>query len=389
MWLARQLVGVGWIRGETFGASGVIGWGAAGASAVDPLYNRTGISEAKSGFWNERHAELNHSRACCAATTPPGPPFASGEQWAGRPREWLGRHHHLQGGEQRAWKRREWLGRHHHPRCPLSKGRNRAQRDMSASWKDVRRARIPVEDLPVLAELRGRGEIRVLIAGEVAWISWKPESELMDDLLVRRILPLDEAVLYTERDGRWYRLGEHLPTFDVPGSDELEWTLLERTIFPEAIRAVMSREKLHAPIPIRVVRDAVSAPRAATGLRCSPSSLAAWAERSTSAQLAALKGAWLGVEALVLVTGSSGSLPLSPDGLRFWGTELFIPLGFRAEPDLPASAIRRAAGAKPDELAVLDEDGIELIPHAIFKPLSRAAIRMMREGDVTTREPSA
>jgi hypothetical protein len=46
---------------------------------------------------------------------------------------------------------------------------------------------------------------------------------------------------------------------------------------------------------------------------------------------------------------------------------------------LPASAIRSAAGAKPDELAVIDQNGIELIPLAIFKPLSRAAIRMIKD----------
>jgi MoxR-vWA-beta-propeller ternary system domain bpX2/FtsH ternary system domain X7 len=266
---------------------------------------------------------------------------------------------------------------------------------MTASWKDVRRARIPVQHLPVLAELRGRGDISVLIVGDVAWISWKPGSELMETLLVGRILPLDGAALFTERDGLWYRLGEHLPTFDVPRGDGAEWPLLERVIFPEPVRAVLSRESLQAPIPIRLVRDAVTAPRPASGVRCSPLSLAAWAEHSTSARLAALKGAWLGPgsndgsEAVVLVTGSSESLPVVPDGLRFWGTELLVPLGFRTEPDLPASAIRRAAGATPDELAVMDQDGIELIPYAIFKPLSRAAIRMIGEGDVATREASA
>ena len=115
---------------------------------------------------------------------------------------------------------------------------------MTANWKDVRRASIPVSDLPVLAELRGRGEIRVLIAGEVAWVSWEPGSELMEEMLVRRILPLDGAVLYTERDGRWYRLGEHLPAFDVPRGDGSDWPLLERAIFPEPVRAVQSRERL-------------------------------------------------------------------------------------------------------------------------------------------------
>jgi hypothetical protein len=139
---------------------------------------------------------------------------------------------------------------------------------MSASWKDVRRASIPVQHVPILAELRGRGEIRLLIDGAVAWISWEPGSELMETLLVRRILPLDGAALYIERDGLWYRLGEHLPTFDVPRGDGSEWPLLERVIFPEPVRAVLSRESLQAPIPIRLVRDAVSAPRPASGVRC-------------------------------------------------------------------------------------------------------------------------
>ena len=91
-------------------------------------------------------------------------------------------------------------------------------------------------------------------------------------------------------------------------------------------------------------------------------------------------------EGPVPVLVPSGEL-LHPSAERFLAAA--EALGFRAEPDLPASAIRRAAGARPDELGVLDEDGIELIPHAIFKPLSRAAIRMILERDVTTKGASA
>ena len=203
------------------------------------------------------------------------------------------------------------------------------------------------------------------------------------------------AVLYVERDGNWYRLGESLPRFEVPPGDGSEWPLLEQTIFPEPVKAVPSREDLKAPIRIRLVRDRVPVPRPAGALRCWPRSLAAWAERATSGQIAALEGAWLAAgasdarEALVLVIGSAESLPMLAEGMRFWGTELLVPMGLRPEPNLPASAIRSAAGARPEELAVLDEDGIELIPRAIFKPLSRAAIRMMREGDVANRENSS
>ena len=268
---------------------------------------------------------------------------------------------------------------------------------MPASWKDVRRARIPVEDVPVLAELRGQAGIHVMLAGEFAWISWEPGLDLMQDMLVRRILPLEGAELYTERDGRWYRLGEHLPRFDVPGGDGSTWLPLERTIFPEPIEAVRTREPVNDPMPIRLVRDLAMPGRPASALRCPLGALSAWAERATSAQLARLRGAWIGSGALersgaeALVIGPEGSLPLLPDGLRFWGGDLLIPLGYRAEPDLPASAIRRAAGAGADELAVLDQDGLELIPRAILKPLSRAGIRLIGgcgQGDVPGKEVS-
>ncbi len=258
---------------------------------------------------------------------------------------------------------------------------------MTATWKDVRRASIPVADLPALAELRGRGAIRVFTAGDVAWISWDPGSELMQEMLVRRILPLAKAVLYTEREGCWYRLAEHLPCFDVPRGDGSDWPMLERTIFPEPVQTTRPRGRLHDPIRIRLVRDATMPPRPASALRCTLETLAAWAERATSAAIGAVSGAWIrpeapgGPEGLVLVTGPAGSLPALEEGVRFWGTELLLPLGFRAEPDLPHSAIRRAAGATSDELAVLDDEGIEIIPRAIFKPLSRAAVRLMLLGE--------
>ena len=266
---------------------------------------------------------------------------------------------------------------------------------MTVSWKDVRRARIPIEDLPVLAELRGHGAIRVLVAGEVAWVSWEPGSELMQEMLVRRILPLSGAALYTERDGCWYRLAEHLPRFDVPAGDGSDWPTLERTIFPEPVETTRAHGRWHDPVWIRLVRDGATTARPASAVRCTPETVAAWAERATAAGLAALHGAWIrpgsagGPEGLVLVTGAARSLPLLEGGVRFWGTDLLLPLGFRAEPDLPHSAVRRAAGATEEELAVLDEQGIEVIPRAVFKPLSRAAVRLMlMEGSgAAGREP--
>jgi MoxR-vWA-beta-propeller ternary system domain bpX2 len=254
---------------------------------------------------------------------------------------------------------------------------------MTASWKDVRRASIPLGDLPVLAELRGREAIRVLTEGDLAWVSWEPGSELMQEMLVRRILPLAGATLYTQRGGHWYRLAEHLPRFDVPTGDGSDWPTLERTIFPEPVQATRPQRRLQHPIRIRLVRDGAMPPRPASALRCRSLALAAWAERATSAALCAVSGAWIrpgapgGTDGLVLLTAPAEFLPPLEEGVRFWGTELLLPLGFRAEPDLPHPAIRRAAGATNKELAVLDDQGIEVIPRAVFAPLSRAAVRLM------------
>jgi hypothetical protein len=251
-----------------------------------------------------------------------------------------------------------------------------------------------VSDLAVLAEMRGRGQIRVLIDGARAWICWELGSELLQEMLVRRILPVPGAVLYHEREGCWFRLGEHLPRFDVARGDGSDWPLLERTIFPEPVEAMQGQGRLHEPMRISLARDAAMRARPASALRCTVEALAAWGERATSAELGAVRGAWLkpaapgGADGLVLVTGPTSSLPPLDRGERFWGTELLIPLGCRAEPDLPASAIRRAAGATTDDLALLEEGGLELIPRAIMKPLSRAAIRLIGQREATERESS-
>ncbi len=265
---------------------------------------------------------------------------------------------------------------------------------MTASWKDARRASLPVEDLPILARLRGRGEFRVFIKGRVAWLSWEPEADGALDMVVRLILPLAGAALYVERGGQWYRLGEHLPVFDVPSGDGASWVPLERAIFPEPVNGVRPQRDPEEPMLLRLVRDALLPARLASGLRCSISALRSWAERATSSQLAGLHGAWIGAgladgsDGQVFLTGSSEALPLVPEGVRFWGSDLLVPLGFRVEPNLPAAAIRRAAGARHDELAVIDQDGIELIPRTVFARLSRAAIRMIEETQQRATEAS-
>jgi hypothetical protein len=80
-------------------------------------------------------------------------------------------------------------------------------------------------------------------------------------------------------------------------------------------------------------------------------------------------------------------LPALADGLRYWGDDVLIPLGFRADPQLAERALRAAIGAGPDDVVVLDGEGPELIPRQAFRPLSRAGIRLARK--VEASEPSA
>jgi len=260
--------------------------------------------------------------------------------------------------------------------------------DMTARWTDVRCASIPVEQLSLLADLRGRADgVRVSIADGIAWVYWEPESEQMHAILVRRLMPLPGVRLFTERGGRWYRLGECLPDFGVPVCDGSAGVPLDRIILPTPIQAHRPEGLPAVSLRIRLVRAERSQARPASALRCPLEAIADWAERATSAQLARLQGGWSRGsghgegEAEVQVLGTPGSIPLLPDGVRFWGTDLLIPLGFRADPDLSEPALHRALGAGAGDLAVLDHDGFELIARRIFKPISRAGIRLAWEGN--------
>ncbi len=129
-----------------------------------------------------------------------------------------------------------------------------------------------------------------------------------------------------------------------------------------------------------------SQPQVAAAVSCRLAGLAEWAERETTARIAALTAVWISHSdgdpevAEVLVLGPSGRLPTTRGDSRFWGVDLLIPIGFRVDPELSESAIRRVVGARPDDLVLLDNQGPELIPREAFQPLSRAAIRLACAG---------
>jgi hypothetical protein len=256
--------------------------------------------------------------------------------------------------------------------------------DKPAPWKNIRCASMPVDDLGVLADLRGRADIRVAVAGGRAWIGWGSDSEVVPELLAGRILPIEGVELFIERDGEWYRLGEHLPAFGVPFRNGTAGVSLDRIVIPGRLSVLRPGRAEGEPLCVRLVRDREERVRPASALTSSYEVFLRWAEGATSAQIGPLQivsrvesdGDDGGAEVLVL--GSPGTLPPLALSVRYWGVGVLIPLGFRAEPDLPEAAIRQAAGAGVGDLVVMDEDRLELIARELFKPLTRAGIRLGR-----------
>jgi len=258
--------------------------------------------------------------------------------------------------------------------------------DTTARWKDIQGASLRVEDLPSLADLRGRAQIRVTVAEGRAWVWWQADSDVMPELVARRIMPLEGAELFTRAGGQWYRLGAHLPEFGMPLGALEAGTPLERIVIPAKISAERPVGILPEPLVVRVVPFDSRQDRPATAMRCSIDELAAWADSATSSRLSRLEGVWRACssgdenQSAVLVLGDPGTLPLLPRSTRFWGADLLVPLGFRLEPELPAPAVRHVVGAGKDDIVLMDEKGYELIARKAFKPLARSSIRLAQEG---------
>jgi hypothetical protein len=133
-------------------------------------------------------------------------------------------------------------------------------------------ARLPAAALPFLAELRTRQDVRVRLEGNAAWVWWLPG----DREVLHRVLAGGGAELFERRDGRWYRPGRHLPSFEVPddaGARPLLGLLTPAPVGPEGAAAAVQ------PLPLRLVRD--DRPRPARALECALADLAAWADQAT------------------------------------------------------------------------------------------------------------
>ena len=127
---------------------------------------------------------------------------------------------------------------------------------MSPTWQDVCCASIPAQDLPILADLRRRPEIRVSMVGDRAWICWDPELESLRRILVERLLPLSRVEMFARRGGHWYRPGDHLPAFGLPIGDANAGLPLKNVLFPRPMTVASSTShETTTPSTLRLVRD--------------------------------------------------------------------------------------------------------------------------------------
>jgi hypothetical protein len=107
-------------------------------------------------------------------------------------------------------------------------------------------------------------------------------------------------------------------------------------------------------------------------MRCSLPAFAAWADNATTGRLASLRAAMAGDDLLLI----GDHLPLVPDGVRFWGKRVLVPLGHLPEPALPESALVRVLRLDGDDLAILTEEAVDVVPATALQPVSRAGVRL-------------
>ncbi len=217
--------------------------------------------------------------------------------------------------------------------------------------------------MPLLADLRVRGEVRVRLDGATAWLHW-PAG---DRAVLLRVLALRGAEVFERRGGHWYRPGRRLPSFEVPGDEETR--PLAALLVPAAVQAE-ARAATLTPLQVTLVRN--DHPRPASALCCPVADFAAWVEGATSRQLAGLQAAWCPAGPVLLL---GERLPPLAAGERFWGRSLLLPLGFRAEPDLGEDALREALGLGGD-VGLLTAEGLEVVARSAFGPVTRAGVRL-------------
>jgi hypothetical protein len=235
---------------------------------------------------------------------------------------------------------------------------------MTSPLLDVCCASLPPASLAALAAVRDLSGVFVALSGSRAFVRW----EASEERILGAVLPVSSLELFVEREGLWYRFGQHLPAFDFPA--HADYKPLHQVLTPAPVSPIPARPLSGQPVPLRLVAD--SRPHPVAALRCGLAELARWADTVPAARLATLQAAQCADRILLMGT----RLPPLAVGERLWGSTMLVPLGRRPDPDLPASAIRESLAIDDEELLLLDGTGAEVIPLSAFQTLDRQQIRL-------------
>jgi hypothetical protein len=235
-------------------------------------------------------------------------------------------------------------------------------------WDSATEARLPEADLSRLTQLRDRPDIRVRLSGASAWVTWSSSRAEV----VRALMPVRDVVFFRTERGARYRLGDRIPMSEAPPDGEDR--SLSGALLPSPLHPLPSDESSSSPVQLQIVRG--GSPQPTSALLCGLDSLRAFADTATTAELAAMRGILSGDRAVLF----GAKLPPIAGAARLYGTDVLLPVGFRAEPDLPPAVLLSAVGAEPGETLILTEDGWELVPVDLAEPLTRAGMRLALSG---------
>ncbi len=235
---------------------------------------------------------------------------------------------------------------------------------MTPRLQEVCCASFPADELAALAEVRCVPGVRVALAGERAWLCWQAG----DERILRRALPIHGIELYFPRDGRWYRLGHHLPVFAFPA--DLNYRPLYEVLTPAPVQPIPVPCWDGAPFSLGLAAD--DRPCPTTSLACDHTTLANWADSVPAVRLRKLHVVHR--DGRILLLGDR--LPLLPSSERFWGQRVLVPLGFRLDPALPETFVVQALGLADDELLLMRAEKGEVLSRSLFEPLTRAGLRL-------------